>query len=111
MNHTKIYVLAGLIVGFVLGYAASAAIQPREAVDIIKTAPSLSIEQRSGKAPLGEEEKKAVAYHKDAIVRRAASSLPLTVAEKNIIGSILIGGVPGYSFTRGELTMIDEKLK
>lgn len=109
-EYNKRSLILGVVIGIALGYGAALFLRPKESVDIIKSAPVLTSEQIVGTKTLTGEEKKAVAFHKNTIVQRVASPVPLTAMERNIIADILIRGSRVYDFTEAERTLIGRTL-
>ncbi len=110
-NAKWLYLITGLIVGGIFGYSLAASHQPKAIADIITTVPVLTDAQRNLKAPLSDAEKKAVAFHKNAIIQRLSSGVPLTSDEKRIVFTIALTDQGLYDFSPKEREMLGSALK
>ena len=69
---------------------------------VVETKPGLTDEQLLGKAEVPETQLNAVVAHKQDILKRVVSSKPLTDAEKQTIGNIMLTQAHIYGFTAEE---------
>lgn len=99
-----IVVVIVLVGGYLLlsGGGDSGIGQGSSARAIVENKPGLNEEQLLGKAEIPDTQRAAVAAHKQEILARAASSKPLTDAEKSVIGNIMLTQAHVYSFTAEE---------